>query len=179
MSTMLDKQVLEVKVTLQVGLYFRCYLESIRNRLLVAASIYVVIAGAFVWFFSFIGEQDFLLKTSPLLLGLPALAIGGQLLRAHASYRKNFSDLKEKDSEVRSVFTEDGDGFDVYHGEDSHHIGWGGVRQVVEGSRYFQIWFTRYESSIVPKKSFTKEPELQLLREILKKRLGPRARLLT
>jgi hypothetical protein len=172
-----QERVLHLHVTLELKDYFRYYLDTIKVKILIAAIIYAVVTTGFIYFFTLIGEQETLLKTSPLFLGFPAVAIVGQLLRVHASYRKYLTSLSDSEKNAHLIFREPGSGYDVVWGDNFSHVAWGSVRSVVEKTRYFQFCFNKYDSYIIPKRFFHSESEQELLREILRSHLGSRAKL--
>lgn len=169
---------MHLQVTLEVGDYFRYYLDTIKIKPVVAVIIYALVAAALISFFTFIDEQEMLLKTSPLFLAFPALAIVGQLLRAHASTRKYIASLSEAERILNLSFRNDGSGYDVVRGDNFSHVAWSSVRSVVEKPRYFEFRFNKYESYIIPKRFFGSASEEESLRKILRSQLGDRANLI-
>ena len=172
------ESVLHVQVPLEVGDYFRYYLDSNRMKMVIALVIYAVFAAALISFFAFIGEQEMLLKTSPMFLALPAAGIVGQLLRAHASTRKYIASLTEAERVLKFSFRNDGDGYDLVQGDNSSHVAWSSIRAVVEKARYFEFRLSKYASYIIPKKSLASASEQEYLRKVLRSKLGNRARLI-
>ena len=172
-----QERVLHLHVNLELKDYFQYYLGTIKVKILIAAVIYVLVTTGFIYFFTLIGEQDTLFKTSPLFLGFPAVAIVGQLLRAHASYRKYLASLSESEKNVHLTFRVPGSGYDVVWGDNFSHVAWNSVRSVVEKTRYFQFCFNKYESYIIPKRFFHNESEQELLREIVRSQLGGKAKI--
>jgi len=177
MADPLDRTV-QINVTIELGDYFRAYLDASKTRLAVAAGIVVCFIAALTYFFVLIGEQHILLQLSPLFIALPLVAIAGQILRWHASYRKLLADLSDSEKNILYIFHERGDGFDMVEGKNSAHLSWETVRAVVERSRYFRFVLNRYQSLIISKKFLRTESDARLMREIIRSHLGARARLL-
>src|SRR5688572_24801323 len=132
-------RIIRVDVTIELKDYFYASLDAARTSLIVACVIVVVVIAAFSYFFILIDEQAMLLKLSPLLFGVPIVAIAGQLLRIHASYRKRVSDLSESEKNVHYIFRENDDGFDVIQGKNFVHLDWESVRRVIERPKYFRF----------------------------------------
>lgn len=61
-------------------LVFRANFNLLKKRLLVGFVITALVITTVIYFFMLIGEQKILLQTSPLFIGLPLVAFGGQLL---------------------------------------------------------------------------------------------------
>lgn len=172
-----QESILHLQVTLEAGDYFRYYLDTIKMKMVIAAIIYALVAASLISFFAFIGEQEMLLKTSPLFLGFPALAIVGQLLRAHASTRKYIANLREVERVWKFSFRDNSGGYDVAHGDNFSHVAWSSLRSVIERPRYFEFRFNKYDTYIIPKKFFDSALEEEFLRQILRSQLGNRANL--
>ena len=170
-----QERALHLQVSLEVGDYFRYYLDLIRMKILIAAVVYAVFTAALISFFIFIGEQELLLS---LFLAFPAAVLVGRLLRAHASTRKYIADLSEVERIWKFSFRNDGNGYDVVRGDNFAHIAWSSIRSVVEKPRYFEFRFNKYESYIIPTKFFNSTYEKEFLREVLRSQLGSRAKLL-
>ena len=81
-------EVLHVDATIELKDYFHAYCDTAKTSLIVACLIVATVVVAFSYFFILIGEQTLLWQLSPLFFGLPIVAIVGQFLRIHASYRK-------------------------------------------------------------------------------------------
>lgn len=69
--------------------------------------------ASFTYFFILIGEQKILWQLSPLFFVVPIVAIVGQFLRVHASYRKYIRDLSDSERNIHYMFHQNGDGFDL------------------------------------------------------------------
>ncbi len=137
----------------------------------------VVIAG-FTYFFILIGEQKILWQLSPLFFGLPIVAIVGQFLRVHASYRKYIRDLSDSEKNIHYMFREDGDGFDIVRGKNFGHVAWESVRRVIERPRYFRFVLNKYESIIIPKRFLLHGSDEEVMKEIIVSQPGNKAKLL-
>jgi len=172
------ERILRLHVNLELRDHFRYYLDSIKRKLLIAGIIYVVVTGGLIYFFESIGESLTLLETSPLFVGFPAVAIIGQLLRAHASLRKYLASLSEEEKSLDLVFREPSNGYDVVWGDNFNHVAWKSVRSVVEKPSYFQFCFNKYQAFVLPKRFFHADSEQDLLRQILRLRVGSKAKLL-
>ena len=170
---------LQIDATIELHDYFHAYLDASRAKLTIACAIVVSLIAAFTYFFILIGEQTILLELSPLFFGLPLVAIGGQYLRIHASYRKYVADLSDSEKTVLYIFSEQGDGFDIINGKNFGHLSWESVRTVVERSRYFRFVLNRYDTLIISKRFFPGDSDVFLLRDIIRSHLGSNARLLT
>jgi len=173
----LDRTV-QIDATIELGDYFRAYLDASKAKLAIACIIVLSLISALTYFFVLIGEQHMLLQLSPLFFGLPLVAIAGQFLRMHASYRKYLADLSDSEKNVLYIFHEHGDGFEMINGKNFGHLSWETVRAVVERSRYFRFVLNRYESLIISKKFLYTQSDTVLMREIIRSHIGTKARLL-
>jgi len=169
---------LQIDATIEVGDYFRAYLDASKIRLVIGCLVVVSFIAALSYFFVLIGEPRILLQLSPLFVGLPLVAIAGQLLRVHASYRKYLADLTDTEKQVSYIFREQANGFDIVNGKNFGHLSWDTVREVIERSRYFRLVLNRYESLIVSKKFLRSQDDTLLIRHIIRSHVGDRARLL-
>ncbi|HEX3142604.1 MAG TPA: hypothetical protein VHQ64_01445, partial [Pyrinomonadaceae bacterium] len=77
--------------TTNAGDLFRASVGLAQFRILLGLSFSLTLIGGLVTFFLAIDEKQILLQTSPLFIGIPLLAVGGQLLRLHAASRKYVS----------------------------------------------------------------------------------------
>ena len=166
---------LHLQITLEVGDYFRYYLDRMRVKILISAVVYAVVGASLISFFIFIGEQEFVLS---LFVAFPGVLLVGHVLRAHASIRKYIAALSENERIWKFSFRNDSDGYDVVRGDSFAHVAWSSIRSVVEKPRYFEFRFNKYDSYIIPTKFFDSTSEKELLREILRSQLGSRAKLL-
>ena len=177
MEDPLDRAV-RIDATIELGDYFRAYLDAAKAKLAIACLIVLSFTAALTYFFILIGEQHILLQLSPLFFGIPLVAIAGQFLRMHASYRKYLADLSDSEKNVQYIFHEQGDGFEIVNGKNFGHLSWETVRAVVERARYFRFVLNRYESLIISKKFLLTKSDTVLMRKIIRSHMGARARLL-
>lgn len=158
---------LQIDTTLDLKDFFHAYFDTAKTRLIIACLIVAALIAGFVYFFILIGEQKILWQLSPLFFGMPIVAIAGQFLRVHATYRKYIRDLSDTERNVHYIFREGRDGFDVMRGKSFAHIAWENVRKVIERPRYFRLELSKYESVIIPKRFLLHGSDEQVLREIL------------
>lgn len=175
---MSNHRIVHIDVIIELKDYFRAYFDIARTSLIVGCLIVAVVIGAFSYFFILIGEQAMLWKLSPLLFGAPIVAIAGQFLRIHASYRKYLSDLSESEKNVHYMFSENGDGFDVVSGKNFGHLAWASVRSVIERPQYFRFVLGKPDLFIIPKRFISPGSDQKVLREIIVSHLGSKAKLL-
>lgn len=171
-------RILHVDAIIELRDYFHAYFDAVKTKFVIACVICVAVIAAFTYFFVLIGEQEILLKLSPLFFGFPLIAVIGQLLRIHASCRKYIADLSESEKQVHYIFHEKGDGFDIVRGKNVSHVSWDRVRKVVERSQYFRFVLGKYESLLIPKRFFIDKSDELLMREIILSHLGSKAKLL-
>lgn len=106
-----------------------------------------------IYFFLLIGEQEILLETSPLFIGVPLVALGGEILRLHASAIKYVAALPESQRQTQLRFDSRSDGYDLTRGESFSHIARKDILSISEKPSYFLIRPNRFEAGILPKKS--------------------------
>jgi hypothetical protein len=174
-----NDRILQVDATLDLKDYFHVYFDGAKTKLIIACLIVAAMIGAFTYFFILIGEQAILLQLSPLFFGLPIVAIVGQFLRIHASYRKYLKDLSDSEKQIHYIFHENGDGFDVVYGKSFSHVAWDSVRRVVERPRYFRFVLNKYESMVIPKRFLLHASDQELMKEIIVSHVGQNAKLLS
>jgi hypothetical protein len=172
-----EERMLQVDVTVDLKDYFRAYLDATRTKLIVACLLVAALIAGFIYFFTLIGEQEILWKLSPLFFGAPVVAIVGQFLRVHASYRKYLKDLSDSEKKMHYLFRENGDGFDIVRGKSFSHVSWDNLRRVIERPQYFRFDLNKYESIIIPKR-FLPGSDEQTMKEILVSQVGQKAKLL-
>lgn len=168
----------QVDATIELKDYFHAYFDTAKTKLIIACLIVGAMIAGFTYFFILIGEQKILLQLSPLFFGMPIVAILGQFLRIHASYRKYIRDLPDSQKNIHYIFHEAGDGFDIVRGKSFSHIAWENVRKAIERPRYFQFDLNEYESIIIPKRFLLHGSDEQALKEIIVSHVGPKAKLL-
>ena len=174
----MENRIVQVDATVALSDYFHAYIDAVKIKLIVACLVVAALIVGFSYFFILIGEQTILLQLSPFLFGLPIVAIVGQLLRIHASYRKYLRDLSESEKEVHYIFREQSDGFDIVRGKNFSHVAWESVRRVNERPRYFRFVLGGPESLIIPKTLIKDKSDQELMREIIVSQVGNRARML-
>ncbi len=158
---------LQIDTTVELKDYFLVYFDSAKIQLIIGLAVILLLFGAIAYFFVLIGEQKILLQLVPLFLGLPLVALVGQLLRVHASYRKYIKKLSIEERQVHYIFKEDGDGFDMVRGASFAHFAWSDIRRIIERPGYFNFTLNDYQSVIIPKRFLRDESERQLIDAIL------------
>jgi hypothetical protein len=172
-----EARVVQVEYTLELKTMFRFYLARAKRGFIVGALIFVVATGAVAGFFAFIGETPFFFLTSPLFIGFPAIALTGQLLRVHASYRKYLAGLTEDEKRWRIVFTERADCYETFNAASSGRVSWKSVRKVIERNGYYEFWHNKYDVGALMKHYFLNESDHQAFRAILRDAIGDKANL--
>lgn len=170
-------RVLQVDATIELKDYFHAYFDQAKAKLIIACLIVASVVAGFTYFFILIGEQKILGQLSPLFFGLPIVAVVGQFLRVHASYRKYIKDLSDSERNIHYLFRDDGDGFDILCGKSFSHIAWENVAKVIERPRYFRFDLNKYDSIIIPKR-FLHGSDEEMMKAILVSQAGPKAKLL-
>ena len=173
-----EGQSIQVAFFLETRDLFRAGMDLAKFRLLLGVGTSLCLVTGLVMFFLWIDERAILLQTSPLFIGFPLLAVGGQILRLHAMCRKYVSALESRQRDLQYSFVEDRDGFDVICGKSFSHVSWDDVFKIVERRNYFQIFLSRVDLRMLPKRAFAKDDDITLLREIFKSKLSNRAKLL-
>lgn len=168
---------IHVVFSLEARDLFRASMDLAKFRLLLGFGISLSLVSGLVALFLWLDEKVILLQTSPLFIGIPLVAVGGQVLRLHAACRKYVSSLEQGRRRLQYSFAAKGEGFDVIWGKSSSYVSWDEVFKVVERPNYFQIFLTRLDVRAVPKRAFAKNEEITLLRKIFKSKLGRRATL--
>ena len=171
-------RIVHVDTTIELNDYFHAYFDIAKTKLIIACLIVATVIAAFTYFFILIGEQKILWQLSPLFFGLPIVAIAGQFLRFHASYRKYLRDLSDSEKNIHYIFQENGDGFDIVRGKNFGHVSWDSVRKVKERPRYYQFVLNKYESLIIPKRFFLNGSDEALIKQIIVSQVRNRAKLL-
>ena len=136
-----------------------------------------MISGLVLLFIA-IDEKAILLQTSPLFIGLPLVAVGGQILRLHAACRKHVAGLTEAQRRTQYTFYEHGDGYDVTSGESFGHVSWQDVFRIVEQPNSLEIHLSKYDIRIIPKRGFHHPEDIDALRAMLLSSVGSKAMLL-
>ena len=169
---------IQIDTTIELKDYFHAYFDIAKTKLIIACLIVAAVIAGFTYFFMLIGEEKILWQLSPLFFGMPIVAIVGQFLRIHASYRKYILDLTDSERNIHYIFHEAGDGFAMVRGKSFTHVAWENVRKVIERPRYFTFVLNRYQSIIVPMRFLLHDSDEQVMREIIVSGFGPKAKLL-
>ena len=167
MDEAINDRVLHVDAPISLSDYFHVYLDLAKLKLIIAAVVLSVLTAVFIYFFVLIGETKILLQLSPFFLGLPLVALIGQLFRVHAEYRKYIRSLSEDEKNVHFIFREGGDGFDIVRGANFSHISWQSVRRVTERPTYFRFELSGNQILVIMKKFLNNAEDESLLRRIL------------
>ena len=175
---MSENRILQVDTTIELSDYFQVYFDASKTKLIIATLIVASVIAAFTYFFILIGEEKILWQLSPLFFGIPIVAVVGQFLRVHASYRKYIKDLSDSEKNIHYMFAENGDGFDVISGKSFSHVAWESVRKVIERPRYFQFVLNKYEAIIIPKRFIVQASDEELMKEIIISHVGQKAKFL-
>jgi hypothetical protein len=171
-------RILQVDATIDLKDYFHAYFDAAKTRLIIACLIVGAVIAGFTYFFILIGEQKILLQLSPLFFGIPIVAIVGQFLRVHATYRKYIRNLSDSEKKIHYIFHENGDGFDIVCGNSFSHVAWEHVRKVIERPRYFNFVLSQYDTIIIPKRFLLRSSDHELMKEIIVSQVGGKAKLL-
>lgn len=174
----MTETILQVDATVELKDYFHVYFDNLKTKLIVAGLIVATVIAGFTYFFILIGEQKILWQLSPLLFGAPILAIVGQVLRVHASYRKYIRNLSDTEKNIHYLFHQNGDGFDIVRGKNFAHVAWENVRKVIERPQYFRFVLNEYDSIIIPKRFLLHGSDEAVLKEIIVSQVGNKAKLL-
>lgn len=175
---LVSNRIIQVDATIDLKDYFHVYLDAAKTKLIIACLIVGSVIVGFTYFFILIGEQKILWQLSPLFFGVPIVAVVGQLLRVHASYRKYLTDLSDSGKNIHYLFHENGDGFDIVCGKSFGHVAWEDVRTVIERPRYLKFVLNKYESIIIPKRFLSHGSTEEVMKEIIVSQVGHKARLL-
>jgi hypothetical protein len=158
---------------------FRASIGVAKFRILLGLAVSSVLIAGLVMFFVAIDEKRILLQTSPLFIGMPLLALGGQVLRLHAMTRKYVSSLSSSQRRKWFRFSDVADGVDMGFGDSTAHIAWNDIRKITEQRRNFLVFMDKYDIRLIPKAAVQDVDQLQALRAILRAKLGSRAQLLS
>jgi YcxB-like protein len=156
---------------------FRASIDVAKHRLLLGLGFSLALVTGLVIFFVIIDEKVILLQTSPLFIGLPLVAIGGQVLRMHAVCRKYVSSLSPSQRRMHYRFSDDAENYEVASGESTGRVSWNDVLKVVERPGYFLIFLNKFDVRLIPKKAIQPAEQAARLRRILVAKLGVRAKL--
>lgn len=170
---------LRIQYTIDARDLFRVALAQAKFRILLGLGFALTLISGLVAFFLTIDEGQVLLQTSPLFIGIPLLAVGGQVLRLHATSRKYVSNLSPSQRQTRFLFLDNADGIDIAFGESTSRISWSDVQKITEKQTNFLVFLNKYDVFVIPKIAVHDLDELQTLRTILAIKLGSRAQLLS
>ncbi len=154
---------------------FRANMELAKWRLLIGVILVLTLVLPLAYLFIIIGEETIFLQTSPLFIGLPLVALGGQILRLHATSTKYVSALTASQRQPQFTFKSSSDGYDSAFGESFSHTAWKDVMQVIEKPGYFLIYLNRFEVGILPKRGF-QPADIPVFRDIVRSKLSGRAK---
>jgi hypothetical protein len=126
--------------------------------------------GAAIAFFLSGGSSAWypLVSLAMILMGVFLIAI------VYLQTRRNFSDLKEFQKNVRYTFSFDG--YDVSDEKSASHVSWDAILRAVETKHSFNLFFHRMFFHVVPKRCFRQPSDIQVMRDILRESLGGRAK---
>jgi len=158
---------------------FRASMGVAKFRILLGLALTSVLIAGLVTFFLAINEERILVQTSPLFIGLPLLALGGQVLRLHAMSRRYVSSLSSTQRRKWFQISDLADGIQVGCGESAAHIAWNDIRKITEKRHNFLVFMNKYDIRLIPKAAIQDGDQLRSLRTILAAKLGPRAQLLS
>jgi hypothetical protein len=158
---------------------FRASIGVAKFRILVGLGLTSILIGGLVMFFVAIDEKRILLQTSPLFIGLPLVALGGQLLRLHAMCRRYVSGLSSLERRKWFRFSDLADGIETGFGESRAHIAWNDIRKIAEKRHGFLVFMNKYDIQLIPKAAVEDGDQLRTLRTIFTAKLGSRAQLLS
>jgi hypothetical protein len=157
---------------------FRANIFLARFRLILGLGFSLCLISGLVLLFVTIDEKTILWETSPLFVGIPLVAVGGQVLRLHATCRKYIGGLTEAQRRMQYMFYDHSDGFDVSSGASFGHISWRDVLRVVEQRDSFQIYLSKNDFRIIPKRGFHQPGDIARMRAMLSSSTGVKTELL-
>jgi len=157
---------------------FRANLKLARTRIIVGLTVSLTLISALVWFFLILDEKTILIQTSPLFVGIPLLAVAGQILRLHASCRKYVCSLPAAQRRMRYYFSSAKDDFQIVSGQSGSNIAWNDVMKVNEDRKRFVFFLNKFEVFVVPKRVLGQPDSIAMLRQLALTKLGERACLL-
>ena len=163
---------------LDAGDLFRANLDLAKVRLFLGLGFSLTLVAGLIIMFLIIDEKVILVQTSPLFIGVPLVAVGGQVLRMHAACRKYVSSLSSSQRRMRYLFHEDGDGYQVASGDSTGRISWNDVLKIVEKQKYFLIFLSKFDIRLIPKNAIQPAEQAAMFRKILVAKLGGRAKLI-
>ena len=168
-----------LEYTLNARDIFRASIGLAKYRILLGLGFSLSLVAGLIILFATIDEVPILLKTSPLFIGIPLLAVGGQVLRLHAASRKYVASLPAPQRQNRLIVSDMNNGLDVISGESSGHISWNDIQKVTEKRDAFLVYLNKYDIRLIPKVAFHDVNQLETLRSIFTAKLDSRAQLLS
>lgn len=168
-----------LEYTLNARDIFRASIGLAKYRILLGLGFSLSLVAGLIILFAMIDEVPILLKTAPLFIGIPLLAVGGQVLRLHAASRKYIASLPAPQRLNRLILSDMNNGLDVVSGESTSHISWNDIQRVTEKRDVFLVYLNKYDIRLIPKVAFRDVAQLEALRSILTAKLDSRARLLS
>jgi len=151
---------------------FRANLNMGRHRLLLGIAIALTPTTVLLPLLLFLGEQEIALELSPLFIVLPLAAVGGQIIRLHATCRKYVKSLSLSQRKIGYLFKADLNGYDFVIGDSFGHIAWSDILKIVERPNYFLLYLNRFNARIIPKRGFQQESDITAFREIVRSKVG-------
>jgi len=151
---------------------FRVNLGLATFRILLGLGFSLALVSGLVTFFLILDEKVILLQTSPLFVGFPLFAVGGQILRLHSTCRRYVRGMSLPQRRHHFLFLKGSSGFDLAAGESSAHISWNDVPKVVEKRNYFLIYLNKFDACIIPKRAIRVE-DFNAVKGILSAKLTP------
>jgi len=173
-----DNTAIHIDFSVDARDLFRASIGLAKLRLLLGLGFSLALVTGLIIFFVIIDEKLILVQTSPLFIGLPLVALGGQVLRLHAACRQYVSSLSPLQRQMHYLFSESVDGYEVASGNSIGHISWNDVLKVVERRKYFLIYRNKFDVRLIPRKAIQPAGQAALLRKILVAKLGVRAKLM-
>lgn len=175
--SMKENDAIDVDFLIEARDLFRASIDMAKYRLLLGLGISLAFVTGLIMFFVVINEKVILIQTSPLFIGLPLVAIGGQVLRIHAKCRKYISSLSSSQKRMRYHFSVNAENYEVASGESRSCISWSDVLKIAERTRYFLIFLNKFDVQLIPKKAIQPAEQAVRLRGIFIAKLGARAKL--
>jgi hypothetical protein len=157
---------------------FRATIGLAKVRLVAGLAVSLCLIIAVALFFVTIDEEKIMIQTSPLFIAMPLLAVGGQVLRLHATCRKYVASMSPRQRLMQYVISEKA-GIEIRSGDSFGCLSWGDIMKVVERPGHFLVYVNKYDIRVISKGTLTDPKELNLLRRILASKLGSRTKLLS
>ena len=115
-------------------------------------------------------------RTMAALVLLFCVAYGGLLpVIVWFNTRRTYSSLKEFQKQLKYRFTRDG--YDVEDGKSSARVSWDSMLRAKESKHSFNLFFHRVLFYAIPKRCFSGQADVEVMREILKQALETKASL--